>query len=105
MVRRLLAVDARAEWGQVPRRAEAGGTSSIRDYCLGADMMTVNEFWARLGINAVILVVGVVMLAGEIGLGGLLLVVGVLGIIWTAIRAKRQTMKMDRAIAEKRRRS
>ena len=68
-------------------------------------MMTVNEFWARLGINAVILVVGVVMLAGEIGLGGLLLVVGVLGIIWTAIRAKRQTMKMDRAIVEKRRRS
>lgn len=68
-------------------------------------MMTVNEFWARLGINAVILVVGVVMLAAEIGLGGLLLVVGVLGIIWTAIRAKRQTMKMDRAIAEKRRRS
>ena len=68
-------------------------------------MMTVNEFWARLGINAVILVVGVVMLACEIGLGGLLLVVGVLGIIWTAIRAKRQTMKMDRAIVEKRRRS
>ena len=68
-------------------------------------MMTVNEFWARLGINAVILVVGVVMLAGEIGLGGLLLVVGDLGIIWTAIRAKRQTMKMDRAIVEKRRRS
>lgn len=68
-------------------------------------MMTVNEFWARLAINAVIIVVGVIMMSAEIGLGGLFLVVGVLGVIWTAIRAKRQTVKMDRAIEEKRRRS
>lgn len=68
-------------------------------------MMTVNEFWARLAINTVIIVVGVIMLSAEIGLGGLFLVVGVLGVIWTAIRAKRQTVKMNRAIEEKRRRS
>lgn len=68
-------------------------------------MMTVNEFWARLAINAVIIVVGVIMLAAEIGLGGLFMVVGILGMIWTAIRAKRQTVKMNRAIEEKRRRS
>lgn len=67
-------------------------------------MMTVNEFWARLAINAVIILVGVVLLASGVGLGGLILVVGVLGSIWTAIRAKRQTDKMNRAIAEKRRR-
>jgi len=67
-------------------------------------MMTVNEFWARLAINAVIILVGVVLLASGVGLGGLILVVGVLGGIWTAIRAKRQTDKMNRAIAEKRRR-
>lgn len=68
-------------------------------------MMTVNEFWARLAINAVIIVVGVIMLAAEIGLGGLFMVVGILGMIWTAIRAKRQTVKMNWAIEEKRRRS
>ncbi|MGP9843271.1 hypothetical protein [Brachybacterium sp. 107] len=68
-------------------------------------MMTVKEFWARVAINAVIIVIGVVMLTAEIGLGGLVLVVGLLGIIWTAIRAIRQTSKMNRAIEEKRRRS
>jgi len=68
-------------------------------------MMTVKEFWARVAINAVIIVIGVVMLTSEIGLGGLVLVVGLLGIIWTAIRAIRQTSKMNRAIEEKRRRS
>ena len=68
-------------------------------------MMTVKEFWARVAINAAIIVIGVVMLTSEIGLGGLVLVVGLLGIIWTAIRAIRQTSKMNRAIEEKRRRS
>lgn len=67
--------------------------------------MTVKEFWARVAINAVIIVIGVVMLTAEIGLGGLFMVVGLLGIIWTAIRAIRQTTKMNRAIEEKRRRS
>lgn len=88
----------------MPQRAEVR-RCLIDNYRLEANMMTVNEFWARVAINAVIIVIGVVMLTAEIGLGGLFLVVGLLGIIWTAIRAIRQTAKMNRAIEEKRRRT
>lgn len=65
-------------------------------------MMTVNEFWARLAINAVVLLVGLFLVVFGLEFGALILLLGLAGIIWTAIAAKRQTVKMNRAIQEKR---
>lgn len=66
--------------------------------------MTVNEFWARLGINAAIVVVGIfVALALQIGPIGLVFsAVGVIGALWTVARAVTQTRRMNAAIAAKR---
>lgn len=64
--------------------------------------MTVNEFWARLGINAVIVVIGLVVLASGLALGGLIAAVGVIGGVWTVARAVTQTRRMNAAIAAKR---
>src|SRR5690625_2248411 len=62
-----------------PRRSPSCLAHGSLRILQGVAMMTVNEFWARLAINAVIILVGVVLLASGVGLGGLILVVGVLG--------------------------
>ena len=64
--------------------------------------MTVNEFWARLAINAVIAIAGFAVLASGLALGGIILAVGLIGGAWTIYRAAKQTRDMNAAIAAKR---
>ena len=64
--------------------------------------MTVNEFWARLAINAVIAIAGFAILASGLALGGIILAVGLIGGAWTIYRAVKQTRDMNAAIAAKR---
>lgn len=64
--------------------------------------MTVKEFYARLIINAVIMLIGVFIVAGGTPGGTIIILAGTIGVIWTAISAKRQIAKMDAAVAEKR---
>ena len=64
--------------------------------------MTTNEFWARIAINAAIIIVGVILLAAGHALGGIIAIAGVAGIGWTALKAKRQIREMNAAIAAKR---
>lgn len=64
--------------------------------------MTVNEFWARIAINAAITVIGLIVLASGLALGGLIAAIGVIGGAWTVARAVTQTRRMNAAIAEKR---
>lgn len=64
--------------------------------------MTVNEFWARIGINGAIIFAGILLVLFA-GPGGTLFILGgIAGMAWTAIAAKMQMHKMDAAVQAKR---
>lgn len=64
--------------------------------------MTVNEFWARIAINGAIIFIGVLFVLFAGPAGTIFILGGIIGMAWTAIAAKMQTRKMDRAIKAKR---
>lgn len=64
--------------------------------------MTVNEFWTRIAINAAIVFAGILFIIFT-GTGGTIIVLaGIAGMVWTAVAAKMQMRKMDRAVQAKR---
>lgn len=64
--------------------------------------MTVNEFWARIAINAAIIFAGILFILFTGPGGAIIVLAGIAGMAWTAVAAKMQMRKMDRAVQAKR---